>query len=333
MRRSKSPNYRTIFDLLRMFSGKVLGKRLKKYPRIGEEHSEYDDFVAMGEKKWNEMKDREKERKEMSKKQKESYLAEIAGGKQAGFLKCEGLYNWYGKVHDESREYKLDFKNFVKWNFKGQFIRLCKQYPNRYHEIPIEKSKNQEVVKDERKFIPPEDGCPVVLYQQGLTSGCLYCGLASALAYFGDGTKAKEIYNLKDNYDFSMNQWDHVIKEMEKRHSNAYIPIRYEDELDPTVLQKYPGVEDCVLLFVLLGSDRSRNHSVSICQGYIFDANRQHALKLNQENLDWCCSAPGVNVKFVGFVKAVYFYPKKKMKYHRFPLKIYDYEVEKILNE
>ena len=176
--------------------------------------------------------------------------------------------------------------------------------------------------------MPPKDGRPVILYRQGKTSGCLYCGLASALAFFGDNAKAKEIFNLQKQYDYKDSQWDHVIKQMEKCKTNQYVAVRYEDTMPNAVLKEYPHIEDAVLLVVLYGSDGSTNHSISICQGFIFDANLPYALKYSQKNLDWCCSAPGVNVKFVSFYKAVYFYPKKVFKHHRIPHLNYHLKME-----
>ena len=58
---------------------------------------------------------------------------------------------------------------------------------NNFYSVPVGNSK---IVQDEpyvKKAIGeiyfsfPRDGCPVVLYQQGSTEDCIFCGLASAL--------------------------------------------------------------------------------------------------------------------------------------------------------
>ena len=67
-----------------------------------------------------------------------------------------------------------------------------------------------------------------------------------------------------------------------------------------------------ILFVVLVGSDKSVNHSVSMCQGWIFDGNEEYGLKLNADNLGLCCSTPETRVEFVKFAKAIYFYPAKK---------------------
>ena len=44
-----------------------------------------------------------------------------------------------------------------------------------------------------------------------------------------------------------------------------------------------------IVIFLLRGSDHSRDHIVSISHGWIFDSNLDFALPLNKESLDWCC--------------------------------------------
>ena len=48
--------------------------------------------------------------------------------------------------------------------------------------------------------------------------------------------------------------------------------------------QRYP------VLCNLLAKDGSTNHCVTIVDNFIFDSNRQHAMTLNKQNLDWCCN-------------------------------------------
>ena len=106
---------------------------------------------------------------------------------------------------------------------------------------------------------------------------------------------------------------------MRKRHTNQYDPISYKEEYDMKMLAKHPHIYDCILFVVLRSDDGSSSHSVSICQDLIFDANTNFALKFNQKNLDWCCSAPGIKTKFVEFEHAVYLYPRSIKYYHRIP--------------
>ena len=101
-----------------------------------------------------------------------------------------------------------------------------------------------------------------------------------------------------------------------KKSQNSYLSVKY-DNVDTA---KYQHINYCVLFVVLEGSDGSVNHSVAICQNFIFDSNLCYALKHDKESLDWCCSSDDVAASFVRFHRAVYFYPKNlKKKIYRIP--------------
>ena len=78
--------------------------------------------------------------------------------------------------------------------------------------------------------------------------------------------------------------------------------------------EKYKHINDCILFVVLEASDGAVNHSVAICQNFIFDPNLHYALKYDEKSLDWCCSSDDVQVHFVKFHRAVYFYPKMRTR-------------------
>ena len=107
---------------------------------------------------------------------------------------------------------------------------------------------------------------------------------------------------------------------------NKWIQISYESREDESIITKYPYFDECILMAILLGSDGLVSHSVSICQNFIFDGNRRHALPLSQESLDWCCSAPGIPVTFMAYFRAVFFYPAEIKKTYRLPRKIYGFD-------
>ena len=96
---------------------------------------------------------------------------------------------WKGKLLDSEAEFTLDYAEFVRDTFKKEFFKMCRKEVNKFHSVPVGNSK---IVQDEpylKKAIAeiyfsfPRDGCPVVLYQQGSTEDCLFCGLASALEF------------------------------------------------------------------------------------------------------------------------------------------------------
>ena len=63
---------------------------------------------------------------------------------------------------------------------------------------------------------------------------------------------------------------------------------------------KYPW-HHFILCVVFKGADESTNHSISICNKFIFDGNLEHALKYSSKALDYCCNPPGYPSTFVGF--------------------------------
>ena len=163
---------------------------------------------------------------------------------QASHLMYVRYNRWFGKLVGCDDEYELDYKEEVRPSFVSSFLKKCRDKPGKFWMIPVERSNdNQDRVEKctgllGDRFVPPKDGRPVVLYRRGKTSGCLYCGLASALAYFGDNAKAKEIFNLQKEYDYKDSQWDHVIRQMAKRKTNQYFPVRYEDLMPSEILRK-----------------------------------------------------------------------------------------------
>ena len=153
------------------------------------------------------------------------------------------------------------------------------------------------------------------MYQQGKTDSCLLYGLASALAFFGEQIGAKAIYNLHSRKNQGYNiQWNLAF---EKMTSLNWVPVKYEENFSEETLRKFPYIQECILTVILLGLDGSVSHSVSICQNFIFDANRTHAMILNEKSLDWCCSAPGHKSSFDRYYKAIYYYPRKIRKNYR----------------
>jgi hypothetical protein len=60
-------------------------------------------------------------------------------------------------------------------------------------------------------------------------------------------------------------------------------------------------------LCVLKSSDNSASHAITIVENYIFDSNVSHALELNKQNLDWCCSDLTCRETFCGVHSAYRF--------------------------
>jgi hypothetical protein len=65
--------------------------------------------------------------------------------------------------------------------------------------------------------------------------------------------------------------------------------------------------ESTILLAVLSASNGHRNHAITIHGGFIYDANEQTALPLNQEALDYCVSTASKKSTFIRFRSDVMF--------------------------
>ena len=179
----------------------------------------------------------------------------------------------------DETEYFLDYEVHVKGNFTNWFLNRCRRKQGEYFAVPVGKPKGY--LKDDRNY-----SMPSVKYLQKDTMGCMFCGIASALNYFGDSQKGEQIMALMKDQGVRHSDFDMVIKEMQREKTHQYHVIKYKDELDDVTKTKYLMIERSVLLVVLEGSDGSRNHSVSICDGYIFDANRTEAMAYTKENFD-----------------------------------------------
>ena len=277
---------------------------------------------------------REVERQKMQhEKKKEDFLIVENENGQCSHLGCfrrsDGRI-WKGKLVGSEAVFTLDYTEFVKDTFKKDFLDKCRKEVNRYHVVPTGRSKIPEdelYVKQQvgnTYFTCPRDKCPVILYRQESRDDCVFCGLASALAFFGAHQTGVHINDQRfRKYNKRQTDWQVAHDVMRK---NGWVTIAYESRKDTKILAKYPHFNECILMVILCGSDGSVSHSVSICQNYIFDSNRRHALPMLKESLDWCCSAPGISVEFKAYYRAVYFYPRQIKKTHRLPRKIYDYK-------
>ena len=98
---------------------------------------------------------------------------------------------WKGKLLDSDQEFTLDYAEYVRHTFKKEFLRTCRKEVNKFHSVPAGNSKiteDEPYLKQaigETHFCFPRDRCPVVLYQQESMEDCVFCGLTSALEFFG----------------------------------------------------------------------------------------------------------------------------------------------------
>ena len=134
--------------------------------------------------------------------------------KQCTHIRCIKVNNgwrWSGKSGAGSDVYKLDFHAMVERSFKSQFLNHCRKFPGLFVTIPVTRGRGEVAEDDDTFFVAPRDGAPVVLYRQGPTDGCMFCGLASGLAYFGDQRLARAIYDLQKEAKSNPSDWDLIL--------------------------------------------------------------------------------------------------------------------------
>ena len=48
---------------------------------------------------------------------------------------------------------------------------------------------------------------------------------------------------------------------------------------------------DLFSMVQISGNDCDSNHTIMLCDGWIFDSNHKHIITFCQEGLNWCCSS------------------------------------------
>ena len=86
--------------------------------------------------------------------------------------------------------YVLDYINTVLLRFTIEFLNKCRSIPNEFHPVDVTRIDKVESPKEVRKLEMLDHGRPSVMYKQKTTNGYLFCGISSALDYFGYYKKA-----------------------------------------------------------------------------------------------------------------------------------------------
>ena len=151
-------------------------------------------------------------------------VLKIEGDNECSHLGCftqGGKRIWKGQLLDSDAMYSLDYYVHINGTFEISFLRTCRAVINTMHPVPAgnsiitNESSSREKCIGNCTFLPPHKGFPVVLYQQGDSDRCLICGLASALAFFGAGKSAQEIFHLRHGIkDYFKTDWQMVYTKM-----------------------------------------------------------------------------------------------------------------------
>lgn len=184
-----------------------------------------------------------------------------------------------------------------------QLINDCKRETgNRWIEIPPGNSSTKEMV-----YLPSKELFRIRVKQPAGIQTCLFSSLANGFYFIGDELTGQLI---ETHARCSLQKIDRLkyAIQLTRNKQYRYNPIRYRGELFDIFLNQ----SEWPTLCVLVGDDHSHNHAVTVVKDWILDSNCDFAMKLTQENLDWCVSSATESVHFVKVVKAVRFFQNKK---------------------
>ena len=109
----------------------------------------------------------------------------------------------------------------------------------------------------------------------------------SSLLHFANSREhAAKLFSMKKKFQFQMKIWDvlnHYLINLSK-----LLKLESADYKDKSIEDIDPNKP---LITCLCASDGKEDHTVTIYKKWIFDGNFNHALPLNQESLDICCSS------------------------------------------
>ena len=211
-------------------------------------------------------------------------------------------------------EYQIHNKSIVA--LKDNWVRA--QFPPDKVNKCIE-----EAEKGSRRFIRLEPGDiieviptmdisknPMVRYPQGQLDTCAFSSFASALFHIGFTEQANIIHNYgvewtTFHYDTTYKTLERLVNFIRKETKfqnfrRLYEPRKIKQGYD--IFQETPRNE--IRLIVLIMSDNTETHAVSVVSNFVFDSNCRNALPLTKEGLDCCC---GVDASFIGVSKGYNF--------------------------
>jgi hypothetical protein len=131
---------------------------------------------------------------------------------------------------------------------------------------------------------------PIHFHQQGKQT-CVCSSFASALWAVGLQSMAHKVAELAS----TMSETHSVLHQVGGFMSKTWLqPVK----ISPKKKRPWPyplltaDLQNAIALVVLVASDGSRSHAITVHDGLIFDSNEDFALTLCQENLDALCSTP-----------------------------------------
>ena len=209
---------------------------------------------------------------------------------------------WLGKTVD-GHVITLD-EAAVRKTFGDCFTNELKQMKRAWVDIPVGDLKPSRLKEFPHLNVV---GAPFIHYVQSEGKDlCVSKSLASAFAALGWEAEAKVIDGFGEHVMTGAGvETVKRVKECARQTFPKWLTIR---KLPSQWNWKTDMREHEAVLGVLLASDDSCSHAVTIHDGYIYDANETVALPLCDEALDYCTSTATVESKFVAFKFGFRFY-------------------------
>ena len=210
---------------------------------------------------------------------------------------------WFAKLADSDVKECTVPEEFLVEKFGKVYVDEVKKLRRGFVDVPVGDYKPSSLQNYPHLRV---SGAPILQYRQSAGQNlCVSKSFASALFAIGFAEEAK-IINAFGEDNLAGNVTNALIQIQKKAISvlprwlqPRKMPLKFvwQDDLD----------DSTILLAVLTASDGHRNHAITIHGGFIYDANEEVALPLNQEALDYCVSTEVQKSKFENFRRGVLF--------------------------
>ena len=223
---------------------------------------------------------------------------------------------WTGKINN-GKIVVLD-EDFVRASFGNAFADEMKKVQKGFVDIPVGDFKVS------RLHCHPHlvsSTCPRITFMQEEGKDlCVSKSLASAFFSLGWHDEGKNIDDFGESIlkGFAMK----ALEQVGVHSITLFPPWIVINRMQPTFNWKSDLWSTDVFVGVLLASDGSCSHAVTIHGGYVFDANEKVAMILCDETLDYCTSTETVKTTFVRFKRGYLYrvHGKKKNRIARMTL-------------
>jgi len=242
---------------------------------------------------------------------------------QLSMLKFDG--KWWGIPFGRGHHWeRLDYRGFVYPNFGtedgGEFLRHCRANPGKRHRIPTGDATGDGPGSGAAELVlphiegtqpggfAPNGFVPVVQYQQGNASTCVFSSAASAICAFGDERAATNLGAFTNESLKHPNRMDYLNRIVREELTGWRVTRALTGDAAAAFdcLEDRPPFPTCIQIH---GSDGCTTHCISTLGDWIFDSNMTHALPLCQASLDLCTNG----ATFKGCVKVLRLEPSKKL--------------------